>query len=617
VRIAPGDEATVRFRVRVGAALGAQPILVRAASGAWTAQRRIELSLRPATAAREDLRAGRADQRIVLGKLRTMYEPQATRRLAASPSPLVAIDGLAAYLADYPHYCTEQLVSQAMPALVYATRPELGHPVVGKVDAAKLIDVLRARQNSEGGLGLWSATPDADPFVTGYAALYLVEARERGVAVPADLLDALDGYLEVAAADRAGHDLWALRQRALAIYLLVRQGRNAGNLLGALQEQLERDQPKAWRDDATGLLVAASYARLQQDKPARQLAARALARANRAPAPAFDYAHFYDPGIDQAWTLYLLNKHFPALARQLAPAALDRLFAPLRDGSYNTLSSGLTVLALDAQAGVAGNPPPPTLQAAPADGPARQIGRVTGIVASGAFRGSDARLWVTPATAAPAWYALTQNGYDRGALPAVQSQGLEVIREYLDDAGKPVSALALGQEVTVRVRVRASRALGDVAITDLLPGGFEAVLQQAPPTAPVVDDAGDDAADAGEAGDGEGDGEGEGDEGGVEGAAPAPAMPSLALPGSSFLASHVEVREDRVVLYGWASPGVTEFRYRIRANNAGRFVVPPILGESLYARRVYARGPAGGALLVGAPGEAAERGGVHFFRVLR
>jgi uncharacterized protein YfaS (alpha-2-macroglobulin family) len=482
-----------------------------------------------------------------------------------------------------------------MPALVYSTRPELGHPAPGRQDLARLVDVLRARQNSEGGLGLWAATPDADEFVTGYAALYLVEARERGVTVPADLLDGLNGYLEVAAADRAGHDLWALRERALAIYLLVRQGRNAGNLLGALQEQLDRDQPKAWRDDATGLLVAASYARLQQDKPARQLAARALARANRVQAPAFDYAHYYDPGIDQAWTLYLLEKHFPALARELSPAALERLLAPLRDGSYNTLSSGLTVLALDAHAGVNGNPPPPTLQAAPATGPARQVGRVAGIVASGVFRGTDTRLWVTPATAAPAWYALTQNGYDLGVLPAEQSQGLEVIRDYLDDAGKPVSALALGQELTVRVRVRATRPLGDVAITDLLPGGFEAVLQQPPPSAPVADDAGDDAR-----GDGEGDA-GDARDAGTASGETRSAMPPLALPGASFAATHVEVREDRVVLYGWASPTVTEFRYRIRANNAGRFIVPPILGESMYARRVYARGPAGAVLQVGAP----------------
>ena len=58
----------------------------------------------------------------------------------------------------------------------------------------------------------------------------------------------------------------------MAVYLLVRQGRNAGNLLTAVQEQLERDQPKLWKDDVAGMFIAASYQRLQQVKPARDLA---------------------------------------------------------------------------------------------------------------------------------------------------------------------------------------------------------------------------------------------------------------------------------------------------------------------------------------------------------
>jgi uncharacterized protein YfaS (alpha-2-macroglobulin family) len=550
-------------------------------------------------AARDDLRVGRADGRVVLGKLRTMYDAQATRRLAASTSPLVAVDAVAAYLRDYPHLCTEQLVSQGIPALVYASHPEHGKGVAGKFDLADLVDVLRARQNSEGGLGAWAATPDADEFVTGYAALYLVEARERGIAVRADLLDRLDGYLAVGAADRSGHALWALRERALAIYLLVRQGRNVGNLLAALQEQLERDQPKAWRDDTTGLLVAASYARLQQDAPARTLAERALARANRPAPPDVAFAHYYDGDIDQAWAVYLLHRHFPAQAARLTRAAQDRLLAPMGDGSYTTLSSALVVLALEAEGATSNSVAPPSLQAAGPTGPPRAIGTRTGIVTTGGFGAGDTRLWVTPAAAAPAWYALTQDGYDRGVLPAVQSQGLEVIREYLDDAGKPVTRVALGQEVTVRIRVRSARDYADIAVTDLLPGGFEAVLQQAPP--PAANAGGDDSE-----GDGDGDGEDDVDdsEDATDGDAvgtPGSAMPPLALPGSTFVASHAEVREDRVLLYGLSTPAVTEFRYRIRANNAGRFVVPPVQGESMYARRVFARGATGAVLEVGAP----------------
>ena len=87
---------------------------------------------------------------------------------------------------------------------------------------------------------------------------------------------------------------------------------------------------------------------------------------------------------------------------------------------------------------------------------------------------------MTPADATPVWYLLNAERLrPRARRRRRSSQGLEVLRDYLDDDGKPVTTLVLGQEVTVRLRVRAlgAPARGTVAIVDLLPGGFEAVLQ--------------------------------------------------------------------------------------------------------------------------------------------
>lgn len=593
--LAPGREATVRFRVRAGDALGSAPIVVIAQSGKYRSQRRIEVSLRPAIVARQDLRVGHADRRVVLKNLRPMFNQRATRQLSASVSPLVALDGLTSYLNDTPYLCTEQIVSQAMPALVLGAHPEFGKIVGARPSQPRmaLIDALRSRQNSEGGLGLWMATPDAHPFVSGYAALYLLEARERGKPVPDDMLASLNRYLEAQASDRSGNDLPALRSRALAVYLLIRQGRTASNLLGAVHEQLKRDQPKRWENDAAGLFIAASYQLLQQDKAARALAGKAIVRANRAaPTAGPDYASFYDAGIENAWTVYLVNKHFPAMTKQLQPVALERLLDPLRHNNYNTLSSALTVLAMDAYATANRQSPLPTLQAAGKDGRRRTIGVKAGQIARGAFTAGDTQLWVAPADKALVWYLLNLSGFDRVAPKAAQSQGLEVIRDYLDSAGKPVTTLVQGDEVTVRLRVRALGASvrGDIAIVDLLPGGFEPVLQQA---VLAVRAAGDGECDDEDCGDEASDGSAQ--------ASGAPPAPTLALPGSSFQPQHVEQREDRIVLFGAVSAQVSEFRYRVRANNAGRFVVPPIYAESMYERAVYAQGGPAGTVQVTPP----------------
>ena len=79
-----------------------------------------------------------------------------------------------------------------------------------------------------------------------------------------------------------------------------------------------------------------------------------------------------------------------------------------------------------------------------------------------------------------------------------------------------------------------------------------------------------------------------------------PTLP-LALPGSTLLPQHLEVREDRVVLYADATAEVREFRYRVRANNVGSFGVPPVYAESMYDRGVYAQGGPAGRLQVAAP----------------
>ncbi|MGH8032834.1 MAG: alpha-2-macroglobulin family protein, partial [Luteimonas sp.] len=597
LQLASGRESTARLRLRAGTRLGAAQVTLVAQSGRYRATRRIALSIRPATAARQQLRVGSTAKVLDFSTLRAMYEQRATRQFSASASPFVAVDGLTAYLRDYPHLCTEQIVSAAMPGLIDAAHPEFGLlPAAAKgAVAASPIDTLRSRQNNDGGFGQWLATPEVDPFVSAYAAFYLIEARERGQAVPPDSLDAANRYLRTMAADRALTQLWQLRARALAAYLLVRQGDSAGNLLAAVRQQLERDYPKQWQnDDVTAMVLASSYRLLQQDAPARALATTALGHANAAAsADVSGFAHYFDPGIEQAWTVYLLHKHFPELGKQLSNRAIDRLLQPLRNDTYNTLSSALTLLALETYGNSNAGTAPPTLQAFSADKRLRQIGTMTGVLRRARYAVSDTRLRVTPTAGSTAWYALTQTGFDRTAVPAVQDQGLEVIRDYLDDAGKPVTDVTLGAEVTVRLRVRAlgAQSRGDIAIVDLLPGGFETVLQTpAQTTEPVTGDAAPDRGS--EPPDGNGDGGDSGSE---------PPAATLALPGSTFVPIHIEPREDRVLLYGDIYRDVREFKYRLRAGNVGSFAVPPIRAESMYERSIYAQGASGAVLTVHAP----------------
>jgi uncharacterized protein YfaS (alpha-2-macroglobulin family) len=114
---------------------------------------------------------------------------------------------------------------------------------------------------------------------------------------------------------------------------------------------------------------------------------------------------------------------------------------------------------------------------------------------------------------------------------------------------------------------------------DLLPGGFEPVIQ--PP--PAVTDHQED-------------GSAQNDAGGDSNVSASAWRSPIGVGTSTWQLEYADIREDRVVLYGAATSNVGEFVYRIKATNAGKFIVPPAYGESLYDRRIQAR-TAGGATL--------------------
>jgi len=73
---------------------------------------------------------------------------------------------------------------------------------------------------------------------------------------------------------------------------------------------------------------------------------------------------------------------------------------------------------------------------------------------------------------------------------------------------------------------------------------------------------------------------------------------------STWNTEYAEVRDDRVVVYGYVGKDLVEYVYRIKATNAGTFVIPPAYGEGMYDRTIGARS-GGGKMTVTRP-EAAK-----------
>ena len=593
-------EGVAIFRVKATDTLGSGNLNFSAGYGDKSAKQSVDLSVRPAAAYRTQVDVGRIAPNSNQDQpdLRRMYGAYASRDAAISPLPVVLAEGLTTYLVNFQHYCSEQLVSAAMPRLIvakwpvvpvftHALQPAFSEKRLGNDEAlAQFLDVLHSRQNGQGGFGVWSATPDSEPFVSAYAMHFLLEARDRGVNVPKDMLDAGNKYLHQLASDESMNTLDELRQRAYAVYLLTRQGNVTTNDLAAVQKRLQDAFPNDWKNDLAAAWLAASYELLKQDKEANQLISgpqKALER--KLSRETYVYSYYYDPLTRDASVLYLLSKYFPERAKALSPRVMENISWPLAHNQFNTLSSSMTVLALDAYAAQsAGELDKLAIDEVHADGSVKPIAAIQGnLLQAGSWSAAATGLRFVNGSSLPVWHVASQGGYDRDAPSKAIKDGIEIVREYTDDGGKPLNTITVGEEIDVHVRIRATgdQGVGDVAIVDLLPGGFEPVIEPPPP----VTDQQTDAAT-------------QDDQGGDSEVKPAAWRSPIGLSTSTWQPDYADIREDRVVIYGTATPDVREFVYRIKASSVGKFIVPPAYGESMYDRAVQARSPGGSMLTV-------------------
>jgi uncharacterized protein YfaS (alpha-2-macroglobulin family) len=492
-----------------------------------------------------------------------MYGERRSVEAAVSTLPLAWGQGLSVYLDHYEYSCTEQLVSKGMAALVLTSRPEFG--TVGAKGGKPLeatFSTLRGRANGSGGFGLWTSTPDTAEFPTVYAAHFLVEAKDRGQAIPTDLLTSVDSWLANRASTPAS-TLEAGRLRAYAVYLLARQGIKPAAALANVEQELANRHAPAWKTDLAAAYLASTYRLLQRTADADRLIA-GVPWSTQKPAGATET--YYDPVVHDAQLLYLLSRHFPARAGAVPPAALDAIGAAVTSRHVHSLSAAYVLLALDAYA--RSTPAGVTLGIAElgADGRQRPLPLPAGALPRVAVaEAAKSVVFSTSGGQAPAYYALTEAGFDRSAPAADVAKGLEIVREIVDAKGAVLTKVKVGEEFFIRLRLRTTgrERLDQVAVVDLLPGGTEAVVERqttADSSQPGADPA-------------------------STGARPS-ALP-VGVPGvTTWSPEHVDLRDDRLVLYGTVTRSASTFVYRVRATNAGVFQVPPAFAEGMYDRSV-------------------------------
>lgn len=542
--LAPGREGRARFQVKATDALGGAELVFLAESGEHTLSRTATLSVRPPVPYRTTLNAGMGNKGSVEVNLERSLRPElATQKATAGYSPLILADGLQAWLGTYPHLCTEQLVSRVFPVLGL-----LGDPVMELNGQATLeqhhsvVASLQARQQANGGFGFWPGSSAVNDFASIYAMHFLTDAADLDITVPANMrATGLDYLRTLAAAQPSTANAY---RQAYAIYILTRNGQVTTNYLTQLQEYLQKNRPNSWRTELAGAYMAAAYRQLKLNDLAHGLIGQ-----YQFAAPNSDYEWDMDSALARnAQYVYLLVQHFPERLAELDDERIQRLVTPVSEGRFNTLSASYTMLALGAwgrHAAVGAGPL--NLSAATVGADMEPLAASDAAVLRSVVPIAATRLLIGGARDRRLFYSATQSGYDMALPKAEVRQGMEIVREYLNDSGDVVTSAPQGAELTVRLRVRAldNRRHNNIAVVDMLPGGFE-VLRE-----------------------------------------------SLRGGNNNWNTDYIDIREDRVVLYGSIHADASTFTYRVKVTGAGRFVIPPAFAESMYKPDLQAQSLAG------------------------
>jgi uncharacterized protein YfaS (alpha-2-macroglobulin family) len=140
-----------------------------------------------------------------------------------------------------------------------------------------------------------------------------------------------------------------------------------------------------------------------------------------------------------------------------------------------------------------------------------------------------------------------QQGFSKTPPSQAEAKQVEIFKEYLDQTGNVARQANVGDELIVNLKLRVldsakAESLDNLALVELLPGGFEVVRD------------------------------------------------SLS---TSLSLAQVNIRDDRVVLFLSADSNTRQITFKVKLTARGKFVVPPTYVNSLYNNGVSACTSAG------------------------
>ena len=361
----------------------------------------------------------------------------------------------------YPHGCSEQITSRAMPLLYVNDLAAGAHLAMDTAIDQRIrdaIDRLLARQGSNGSFGLWSAGGD-DAWLDAYVTDFLTRAREKGFTVPDVLFrSALDRIRNsVVNAEEPEKD--GGKNLAYGLYVLARNGTAPiGDLRYLADTKLNNlATPIAKAQLAAALALVGDRARAER--------VYAAAADSLAPKPALEFGRVdYGSALRDAAALVSLAGEGNA-PRATLTQAVSRVEAARGLSPYtSTQENAWLVLAARALAN--------ETMALDVDGAPVKTALYRSYRAA-EMSGKPVR--ITNTGDAPIQAVVSVGGSPVTPEPAA-ANGFKIERNYFTLDGKPADVSKVKQNDRFAVVLKITEAkpeFGHIMVSDYLPAGFE------------------------------------------------------------------------------------------------------------------------------------------------
>lgn len=442
------------------------------------------------------------------------------------------------YLIRYPYGCMEQITAAGFPQLYLADIFDITFDKKKDIErnVKAVIERLGRFQIANGGLSYWPGEREADEWSTSYAGHFMLEAKQKGYALPISFLNNWLRYQQNTARQwRNSYKVYnSSLTQAYRLYTLALAGKPELAAMNRLRESKELSNDAKWR-------LAAAYALAGKKEVAQQIAQ--TANINFVPKK-YDYYTYGSPFRNRAMALETLVLLDDAKQRDLAISVAKDL------SSNEWFSTQETSYALMAMAKMVAKNGGKAMELTFTNG-----GKNIEITTDKAIAQRDLSFVMGSNSVSVknkkgnvVYVTLSQ----RGKLPLgeelAEQRNLSIKSQYLDGAGKPidVSKLRQGTEIMAKVSVTntSNNRINNVALAKIFPSGWEIVNTSF----------------------------------------------SELGGGASGNARYTDIRDDRVNFFFDLNAGETKtFSVKLNASYLGTYYLPGTQVEAMYDNSYYAR----------------------------